>query len=67
MLASAKLLSIKPNNMWLKHLSSQSEWLQDQLADYNSISKDFHTKFIYEMMRTKLTRGDSQIVSWKWL
>jgi hypothetical protein len=63
MLASAKLLSINPHNLWLKHLSSNSEWLQDQLAYYNPISQDFHTIFLYEMRGTKLASGHFQIVS----
>jgi hypothetical protein len=65
MLASAKLLSINSNNLWLKHLSSNSEWLNDQLTYYNPISKDFHTIFLYEMMGTKLASNDCEIVSSK--
>ena len=63
MLASAKLLSTNTNNSWLKHLSANSEWLQEQLSHYKPISKSFHTVFFYEMLGTKLANGDTQIVS----
>jgi hypothetical protein len=60
-----KLASLynKTNNMLLKHLTSDSELLQQQLSDYNAISSKFQMKFFYENLPTILPGGISSIVS----
>ncbi len=37
------------NNKILKHLERDSEWLQQQLEQYESINDDFVIKFVYEI------------------
>ncbi|KAF8511157.1 hypothetical protein BU17DRAFT_69772 [Hysterangium stoloniferum] len=55
-------LSSRTNNVLLKHLISNSEWLQQQLSSYNAISGDFCTKFFYETLPTVLPNNSSQII-----
>ncbi|KAF8528440.1 hypothetical protein BU17DRAFT_61112 [Hysterangium stoloniferum] len=54
-------LSSRTNNVLLKHLIFNSEWLQQQLSSYNPISADFCTKFFYETLLTVLPDQSSQI------
>jgi len=46
----------------VSHLRRDSEWLEQQLAQYKSISADFHTVFLYEVYKTKIHSGRSEIV-----
>ncbi|KAF8519811.1 hypothetical protein BU17DRAFT_89674 [Hysterangium stoloniferum] len=55
-------LSSRTNNVLLKHLISNSEWLQQQLSSYNPISADFCTTFFYETVQTVLPDKSSQII-----
>ncbi|KAF8526828.1 hypothetical protein BU17DRAFT_82243 [Hysterangium stoloniferum] len=55
-------LSSRTNNVLLKHLISNSEWLQQQLSSYNAISGNFCTKFFYETLPTVLPDKSSQII-----
>ncbi|KAF8510207.1 hypothetical protein BU17DRAFT_55602, partial [Hysterangium stoloniferum] len=56
------LLSSRTNNVLLKHLISNSEWLQQQLTYYNAISANFYTKFFHETLPTVLSDKSSQII-----
>lgn len=47
----------------LKHLERDSEWLQQQLGQYNPISGDFVTKFAFEEYKTPTKFGNSIMVS----
>ena len=47
----------------LKHLERDSEWLRHQLNQYGPISRDFVTKFAYEMYPTPIPLGRSIMVS----
>jgi hypothetical protein len=53
---------VKTNNRLLNILERDSEVLQQQLGQYNSISGDFETKFAFETKATPLARGISIIV-----
>ncbi|KAF8510299.1 hypothetical protein BU17DRAFT_98255 [Hysterangium stoloniferum] len=55
-------LSSKTNNVLLKHLISNSEWLQQQSSSYSAISTNFHTKFFHESLKTVLPDKSSQII-----
>ncbi|KAF7502238.1 hypothetical protein GJ744_006309 [Endocarpon pusillum] len=44
---------VKTDDRILKHLKHNSEWLQQLQDQYNSISRDFVTKFAYETLRTQ--------------
>lgn len=46
----------------LKHLERDSEWLQQQLGQYSSISGDFKTKFAFEAYETPTAFGHSIMV-----
>ncbi|RYO00079.1 hypothetical protein AA0121_g13434 [Alternaria tenuissima] len=46
----------------LKHLERDSEWLQQQLGQYNPISGDFVTKFAFEEYKTPIKLGYSIMV-----
>lgn len=46
----------------LKHLEEHSEWLEDQIEHFKSISSDFETKFCYETYPTRLKAGQSLLV-----
>ncbi|KAF8510875.1 hypothetical protein BU17DRAFT_97727 [Hysterangium stoloniferum] len=43
-------------------LNSNSEWLQQQLSDYNPISRSFRTVFFYEDIKTVLPDGSTKII-----
>jgi hypothetical protein len=47
----------------LRHLERDSEWLQQQLGQYSSISNEFVTKFAYEEYPTPTVLGHSIMVS----
>jgi hypothetical protein len=46
----------------LQHLERDSEWLQQQLGQYNPISSSFVTKFAYEEYKTATMLGRSIMV-----
>jgi hypothetical protein len=53
---------VKTNNRLLNILEKDSETLQYQLGQYNSISGDFETKFVYETKATLLPLSKAIIV-----
>lgn len=55
-------LFVPSNDRILRHLERDSEWLQQQLGQYNPISGDFVTKFAYEEYQTKTALGTSIMV-----
>jgi hypothetical protein len=48
----------------MKHLEQNSEWLQQQLGQYNPISSEFITKFAYEEYKTRTVGRCWAIQSW---
>lgn len=46
----------------LKHLERDSEWLQQQLGQYGTISSEFVTKFAYETYETRTQLGHKILV-----
>ncbi|MCJ1348933.1 hypothetical protein MMC31_007166, partial [Peltigera leucophlebia] len=48
---------VTTNNEILQHLERDSEWLQQQLGQYAPISRDFVTKFAYEILPTPIAFG----------
>ncbi|KAI1085938.1 P-loop containing nucleoside triphosphate hydrolase protein [Rostrohypoxylon terebratum] len=46
----------------LKHLERDSEWLQQQLGQYGTISSEFVTKFAYETYKTHTQLGHKILV-----
>lgn len=54
---------LKADDKIVKHLEKDSEWLQQQLGQYNPISRDFVTKFAYEMFPTTIALGRKIMVS----
>ena len=46
----------------LKHLERDSEWLEQQQAQYGPISNDFVTKYAYEEYATPTVLGHSIMV-----
>ena len=53
---------VATNDRLLEHLERDSEWLQQQLTQYNPISQDFDTKFAYEEYETRIIAGRSIMV-----
>jgi len=53
---------VKTSTRLLNIIERDSEALQQQLGQYNSISGDFETKFAFETKATRLARGISIIV-----
>jgi hypothetical protein len=53
---------IAADDRLMKHLEQNSEWLQQQLGQYNPISSEFVTKFAYEEYKTPTMLGYSIIV-----
>ena len=51
------------NDRVLQHLERDSEWLQQQLGQYAPISRDFVTKFAYEILPTPIALGRMIMVS----
>jgi hypothetical protein len=54
---------VTAENKILQHLERDSEWLQQQLGQYAPISRDFVTKFAYEMFPTEIALGKTIMVS----
>ncbi|WYZ43693.1 hypothetical protein EsH8_VII_000129 [Colletotrichum jinshuiense] len=53
---------ISADDHLLKHLERDSEWLQQQLGQYNPISREFVTKFAYEEYETPTLLGKTIMV-----
>jgi hypothetical protein len=62
-LVSVASVFIHTNQNLLQHLGRDSEWLQQQLVQFASISNDFVTKFGYEAYPTPIAAGKSVLVS----
>lgn len=55
-------LYIRTTKDILKHLERDSEWLQQQLAQYGAISGDFVTQYAYKEYKTKTLGGSCIMV-----
>jgi hypothetical protein len=62
LLVNVASLFVAADDRLLKHLERESEWLQQQLAQYGPISSDFVTKFAYEEYETPTAFGRSILV-----
>ena len=54
---------VKSSNGILQYLERDSEWLQQQLGQFAPISRDFVTKFAYEILPTPIALGRKKMVS----
>jgi hypothetical protein len=61
-LANVASLVMPANDRLLKHLERDSEWLQQQLGHYASISNDFVTKYAFEEYETPTVLGHKIMV-----
>ncbi|KAI3326403.1 P-loop containing nucleoside triphosphate hydrolase protein [Xylariaceae sp. AK1471] len=61
-LVNVASIFIAANDRILKHLERDSEWLQQQLSQYNPISGDFITKFANETYKTPTMLGHRILV-----
>lgn len=61
-LVNVASIFVPANDHILKHLERDSEWLQQQLSQYNPISGDFITKFAYETYETPTILGHKILV-----
>jgi hypothetical protein len=61
-LVNVASIFVNTNDKLLNILERDSEILQQQLGQYNSISGDFDTKFAYETKATPLALGKAMIV-----
>ncbi|KAK4243154.1 hypothetical protein C7999DRAFT_44972 [Corynascus novoguineensis] len=61
-LANVASLVMLANDRLLKHLERDSEWLQQQLGQYASISNDFVTKYTFEEYETPTVLGHKIMV-----
>jgi hypothetical protein len=61
-LVNVASIFVKTNHRLLNILERDSEALQQQLGQYNSISGDFETKFAFETKATPLALGQAIIV-----
>jgi hypothetical protein len=61
-LVNVASIFVKTNDRLLNILERDSEILQQQLGQYNSISGDFETKFAFETKATPLAFGKAVIV-----
>lgn len=61
-LVNVASIFVKTNDKLLNILERDSEILQQQLSQYNSISSDFETKFAFETKPTPLALGKAMIV-----
>ncbi|KAH0557139.1 hypothetical protein GP486_005073 [Trichoglossum hirsutum] len=52
----------KTNAAIIKHLKTNSEWLQQQLDQFTAISSDFKIKYCYEAFETPLILGKSAMI-----
>jgi hypothetical protein len=57
------LVFVAADDHLIKHLEQNSEWLQQQLGQYNPISSEFITKFAYEVYKTRTVLGHLIMVS----
>jgi hypothetical protein len=56
-LANVASVVMAADDRLLKHLERDSEWLQQQLGQYASISNDFVTKYAFEEYATPTVLG----------
>ncbi|KAI1426992.1 hypothetical protein F5Y12DRAFT_739426 [Xylaria sp. FL1777] len=61
-LVNVASIFIAADDRILKHLERDSEWLQQQLSQYNPISNQFVTKFAYETYETPTILGHKILV-----
>ncbi|KAI0439883.1 hypothetical protein F4803DRAFT_529566 [Xylaria telfairii] len=61
-LVNVASIFIAADDRILKHLERDSEWLQQQLSQYNPISNQFVTKFAYETYQTPTILGHKILV-----
>ena len=61
-LVNVASIFVKTDDKLLNILERDSEILQQQLGQYNSISGDFETKFAFETKATPLAFGKAEIV-----
>ena len=59
LLVNVASIFVAADDRLMKHLEKDSEWLQQQLGQYNPISGDFVTKFAYEEYKTPTAMGHS--------
>ena len=62
LLVNVASVFVAADNHLIGNLERDSEWLQQQLGQYNPISSDFVTKFAYEEYKTPTMLGHSIIV-----
>lgn len=62
LLVNVASVFVAADNRLLKNLEQNSEWLQQQLAQYSLISSGFVTKFAYEVYETPTVMGHSFMV-----
>jgi hypothetical protein len=63
-LANVASTFMHTNRRVLDNLKEHSEWLEQQLGQYNAISRDFKTKFGYETYETPILLGSSILVGY---
>ncbi|KAF4418794.1 Protein SERAC1 [Colletotrichum fructicola Nara gc5] len=61
-LVNVASIFVSANDRLLRHLERDSEWLQQQLGQYGPISRDFVTKFAYEVFETPTPLGKITVV-----
>ncbi|OCK72795.1 hypothetical protein K432DRAFT_314863, partial [Lepidopterella palustris CBS 459.81] len=62
LLVNVASVFVAADDRLMKHLEQNSEWLQQQLGQYNPISNEFVTKFAYEEYKTPTVLGHSIMV-----
>jgi len=62
LLVNVASVFVAADDRLMKHLEQNSEWLQQQLGQYNPISSEFVTKFVYEEYKTPTVLGYSIMV-----
>jgi hypothetical protein len=62
LLVNVASVFVAADDRLMKHLEQNSEWLQQQLGQYNPISSEFVTKFAYEEYKTPTVLGQSIMV-----
>lgn len=62
LLVNVASVFVAADDRLMKHLKQNSEWLQQQLGQYNPISSGFITKFAYEEYETPTLLGHSIMV-----
>lgn len=53
---------VAANDRILRHLEMESEWLHQQVGQYDPICRDFVTKFAFEQYKTPTALGHSIMV-----